>query len=187
MKRCTYYILSVLMLFVSCTDDYEFTSERCYLVFDNTSGRSTYLTQCMNSLSPGVFCRIWVSGNYFVFQTNQSSSTEEVSMTAVDMQRTIILGTYNGTGIIVGYGNLDSPATFYAYDTQCPNCYASTGLPRYSLTMNSNGTASCSKCSRVYDMNNRGIVISGDAGSKLMRYHANTTGALGVLSVINNY
>ena len=104
-------------------------------------------------------------------------------MDAPDQEVSIVLGVYNGTGIIVGYGNLNNPATFYAYDSQCPNCYHDSGLPRYSLTMNTDGTAECGSCHRKYDMNNGGIVSSGDGGDKMIRYRAGVAG--NVLNVNN--
>ncbi len=186
MKRISFCILSVLLLLTSCDNaEFEYSGYQCYFIFDNTASRSALLATAMNQLSPGIFCHISVSGNYFKFETNSSSQTETVAMTAIDQNRTIELGIYNNTGIIVGFGNLNNPATFYAYDYQCPNCYKSTYLPRYALTMDSSGKAKCSKCQREYDMNNDGIVSSGEAGDKLIRYRASTTGTFGVLSVVN--
>ena len=49
------------------------------------------------------------------------------------MHRTCALGIYNKTVIIVGYGNLSSPAVFYCYDSQCPNCYAETNMVNNKL------------------------------------------------------
>lgn len=186
MKRYTYYIIMLFALFTSCEDtEYEFSSYPAFFIFENTASRSPALASAMNSMSPGIFCRITTSGaNYFSFTSNQGLS-DIVAKTAVDQNRTVVLGVYNETGIIVGYGNLNSPATFYAYDSQCPNCYESTGLPRYSLTMNTDGTAECGSCSRKYDMNNGGLVIEGDKGDKLIRYRATTTGPQGVLQVSN--
>lgn len=187
MRRYTYYIMAVLTLFTACGDtEYEFNGNYpTFFIFENNASRSAALASAMNPMSPGIFCRITTSGeNYYSFTSNQGLS-DRVSKTAIDKSRTVILGVYNETGIMVGYGNLDSPATFYAYDSQCPNCYKSTNLPRYSLTMNTDGTAACGSCHRKYDMNNGGLVISGDKGDKLIRYHASTTGPQGVLQVSN--
>lgn len=187
MKKYTYYIIALLALFVSCDDaEFEFSSDSCYFIFDNSANRSPMLGTAMNSLSPGVFCHAAVSGRYFVFNTNTApGQTERVAFNAVDEHRTLILGAYNESGILVGYGNLNSPAIFYAYDNQCPNCYKESNLPRYGLTMDTTGKATCKSCKRVYDMNNGGIISSGDPGDKLIRYRCSTTGPTGVLSVIN--
>ncbi len=186
MKRYTYYIIAVLTLFTACGDtEYEFSKYPAFFIFENNAGRSQALASAMNPMSPGIFCRITTSGaNYYSFTSNQGLSDKAVK-TAIDQNRTVKLGVYNETGIIVGYGNLNSPATFYAYDSQCPNCYKNTSLPRYSLTMNTDGTADCGSCHRKYDMNNGGLVIDGDQGDKLIRYHATTTGPQGVLQVSN--
>ena len=106
-------------------------------------------------------------------------------MTTIDMQRTHILGIDNESGIFVGFGLLSDPAVFYAYDGQCPNCYASEGRPRYPLSLENHGKARCSQCKRTYDLNNGGIVTEGEGGKKLERYRASTTGPYGILSVNN--
>ena len=185
MKRYTYYIIVLLaaVLMSGCGEtDFEYSRYPCRFVFNNSANRSPALASAMNPLSPGVFCRITMKGNYFYFSNNQGLS-DEVPKTAPDQQVSIALGVYNETGIIVGYGNLNNPATFYAYDSQCPNCYGETVLPRYSLTMTSGGTAECPSCHRKYDMNNGGLVISDGGGDKLIRYHASANG--GVLNVNN--
>lgn len=187
MKRYTYYIIiALLTLLTSCGDtEYEYSGYPAYFIFENNAGRSAALASAMNAQSPGIFCRITTSGaDYFSFTSNQGLSDRQAK-TAIDENRTVKLGVYNETGVIVGFGNLDNPPTFYAYDSQCPNCYKNTNLPRFSLSMNTDGTAECGSCHRKYDMNNGGIVVSGDAGDKMIRYHASTTGPQGVLSVTN--
>ncbi len=186
MKRYTYYIIALLTLLTSCGDtEYEYSGNSAYFVFENTASRSAALASAMNNMSPGIFCRIKTSGaNHYSCETNQGLSDRPVK-NAIDEQRTVRLGVYNETGIIVGFGNLNNPPTFYAYDSQCPNCYKNTNMPRYSLTMNTDGTAECGSCHRKYDMNNGGIVVAGDGGDKMMRYHASTTGPEGVLVVTN--
>lgn len=185
MKRYTYYIIVLLttVLFSSCSDaENEYSNYPCRFVFDNSANRSPALASAMNVMSPGVFCRITMTGNLFNFSTNQGLE-DHVRQTAIDQQVSITLGRSNSTGIIVGYGILNSPATFYAYDSQCPNCYHEDGLLRYSLTMNTDGTAECGSCHRKYDMNNGGIISSGDGGNKMIRYRAGIAG--NVLSVNN--
>ena len=186
MKNLTYYIIALAALLASCTNaDFEYSGYSAYFVFENSAGRSPALASAMNPASPGIFCRVCVEGaNYFRFETNQGLS-DRVSQNEIDKLRTKNIGLYNATGVIVGFGNLNMPPTFYAYDSQCPNCYEETGLPRYSLTMNTDGTAECGTCHRKYDMNNGGLVVSGEHGDKLIRYHASTTGPQGILSVTN--
>ena len=179
--------LAVAFTASSCGDsEYEYSTESCYLVFDNSTHLDPTLQSAMNQLSPGVFCRITTStesgATYFCFESNHGASSKSRA-DAVDLRRSIILGAYNKSGIIVGYGNLGSPATLYAYDSQCPNCYAEHGTPSYKMSMTAAGHAVCASCKREYDMNNGGIVAKGDQGKKLMRYRAVSTGTLGVLTV----
>lgn len=100
------------------------------------------------------------------------------------MRRTRAIGLYNKTGIIVGYGNLSSPAILYAFDSQCPNCYAETNMLNNKLVFTSNGIVSCSRCKRQYNLNNNGLCINAE-GKKLIKYRATCTNPLGILSVNN--
>ena len=109
MKRYTYYILALLMSLASCGDtEYEYSNHRCYFIFENTGSRSPALASATNIMSPGIFCRVTTSGeNYYSFSTNQGL-TDRVARTEIDKQRTVELGVYNETGIMVGFGNLNN-------------------------------------------------------------------------------
>lgn len=184
MKRYTYYIIALLTLFTACGDvEYEFSNFPCNFVFNNTGNKSAALASAINPNSPGIFCRVRQSGNYFIFDNNQGLS-DRVVQDAIDQQATVVLGQYNETGIIIGYGNAGYPYVFYAYDRQCPNCYVqSNRLPRYALTVKGDGTAECGSCGRRYNLNNGGYIIDGDKGDKLIRYNAFVSGDL--VRVIN--
>ena len=88
-------------------------------------------------------------------------------------------------GLIVGFGNLDNPAIFYAYDAECPNCYNPSALPvrSYKLSVSSSGIATCANCKRSYNLNTGGNIVAGSAGNLLERYRATTTGPNGLLHV----
>lgn len=180
--------LASTFLLSSCGDsEYEYSSHRCYFVFDNSTHLDPTLSSALVQLSPGTFCRIYKKGdNYFYFDSNRGLSSRSAA-NAVDLKRTCVLGVYNESGIIVGYGVLDNPAVLYAYDAQCPNCYENTAMPRYTLTMNDAGKATCASCHRSYDMNNGGIISSGgsDGDRKLIRYRANYSEQTRVLTVNN--
>ena len=177
-------------LFVACGDvESEFSTAPCALYFDNqTQHKDATLAQAMTPLS-GIFVTITTTSKsgaqYFVFTNNQGHSSQVV-FDAKDKQRQqagqLILGL-NGA-IIVGYG-FSTSQTFYAYDRECPNCFDSNALPlrSYPLKVNSAGIASCSNCHRTYDLNNGGIIASGNGGKKMTRFHAATTGANGLLIV----
>ncbi|MCD8289798.1 MAG: hypothetical protein LUC26_07855 [Prevotella sp.] len=179
--------LTVAALLSSCSDALtEYSDYPCRVVVDNSLFLDATLASAMNSVTPGVFCMIQKTMNgsaeQFSFSSNQGLSSSQV-FTAKDQQMSLIFGMNNG--IIVGYGNIDYPAVFYAYDRECPNCFDPNAIPVRSkpLTMETNGHATCAVCGRVYDMNNRGYVISGDNGDPLTRYPASTTGPYGTLVV----
>lgn len=171
---------------VACVDTQnEFTSRHCYLVIDNATHQDATLASAMTPYS-GVFVTITLvnhgGAQYFRFQSNQQTSSESI-FNAIDQRRSQMLGMNDG--LIVGYGLLTDPPVFYGYDRECPNCYDDSRVPlrSYALQVGTNGMATCKNCQRQYDLNNGGIVVAGDAGQKLIRYRAATTGPFGVLSV----
>ncbi len=182
------FCLSLLGVLVcaSCGTNFEYSSYPCYVVVDNSVFLDATLASAMNNMAPGIFCMIrkqMANGaEQFAFSTNQGLTSTQI-FTAKEQQMNLTFGMNDG--IIIGYGNLDYPATFYAYDRECPNCFDSEAVPVRSkpLTMATDGHASCAVCGREYDMNNRGYVIAGDGGSPLTRYPASTTGPYGVLVV----
>lgn len=193
MKHSFFLIATALLALVALSacdkSDFEYCSEQCYFVFDNSEHLSSVLQGALNSASPGTFCRITTGtsngAKTFHFEDNHGN-TDDKYANAKDLRRSCVLGIYNASGIIVGYGNLNIPATLYAYDSQCPNCYYSTNTPSYRLILTSAGHAVCSSCKREYDMNNGGIVAKGDAGKGMLRYRrVSCTGPQGILSVQN--
>lgn len=176
----------------SCTNaEEEYSDEPCYFFFDNSVHQNSTLATAMDSESPGVYCLVRETresgATYFVFTNNHGLTSRSIA-NAVDLQRTRRLGRQNG--LIVGYSNADITApVFCAYDAQCPVCYTGTGLVDRVLTIDSRGMATCGNCKRVYNLNNGGMIQSGgqssDATNKLLRYHAETNGALGKLNVHN--
>lgn len=183
MKNITLSIITILTLFLSACADSEYSKYRCYLMINNNNIKDITLASAMNIASPGIFCRISMEGtSRFKFESNQGGAPTYGTMTAIDQNSKWTIGIYNG--IIVGYGNMDNK--FHAYDNQCKNCYESSGLTRYALTLNTNGTATCRSCHRVYDLNNDGNLISGDKGDGLIRYRTNNNPVpYGVLAVNN--
>lgn len=181
-------LLTPLLLFttVSCGDTQsEFTPQRCYFVFENSTHNDATLASAMTPYS-GIFTTVTHTmrggARYFVFTSNQGTSSEKI-FNSIDQKRTLKLGMNNG--LIVGYGNLSDPPIFYAFDRECPNCYDDSRVPirSFPLRTTSNGMAVCQTCQREYDMNNGGNIVKGDGGNKLTRYRASTTGPYGVLSV----
>ena len=168
----------------ACSDtDFEYASERCYFFFNNGVYLDATLQSALNPVSPGVFCNIYEGSEngrrYIYFASNQGLESKK-ELAGDDAKRTYTLGLYNKSGIIVGFGNLSSPAILYIYDNQCPNCYYETQTMSHRLRMDTRGFATCPTCKREYDLNNRGVTSN---GKKLLRYRGNTNGT--VLSVSN--
>lgn len=187
MNRVLYLIgLCCCLLLLSCGEtEYEYSNIPCRLVFNNSTRNNAVLASGMNAWSPGIFVRVQMVGanpQFYEFTSNQGQ-TEQTIVNAIDDRVAPILGMKNG--VIVGYGNLDNPAVFYAYDNQCPNCSDPTAaiMRDHSLTMTTDGHATCATCKRSYNMNNRGLIDIGDGGKPLIRYRATTTGPYGILSV----
>ena len=175
------------LTFSSCGDvQNEYTVRTAYFIFDNSVHQNIVLSSAMNVNAPGTFCKVKPymvsSARAYIFENNYGQSEPSVE-NAIDQRRTVILG-YNNS-LIVGFGNLDIPAVFYAYDGECPNCFDPQALPvhSYPLTMTSAGLAVCATCKREYNMNSGGNIVNGDGGKKMTRYHASCTGPLGTLAV----
>lgn len=175
------------LTFSSCGDvQNEYTVRTAYFIFDNSVHQNIVLSSAMNINAPGTFCKVKPymvsSARAYIFENNHGQSEPSVE-NAIDQRRMVILG-YNNS-LIVGFGNLDIPAIFYAYDGECPNCFDPQALPvhSYPLTMTSAGLAVCATCKREYNMNSGGNIVNGDGGKKMTRYHASCTGPLGTLAV----
>lgn len=183
-------LLFGLLLLLSCAAESEYTTYPCRFVFNtDMHSHSGALTSATQQLSPGVFCKVThvVKGgaSYYRFTTNQGL-TDDVPYTAIEERTTPQLGMNNA--IVLGYGNLSSPATFYGYDGECPNCFSPDRVPVVSrpLTLTTDGRAVCASCHREYDLNNGGNITKGatsSADKKLTRYHASCLGT--VVSVTN--
>ena len=193
MKGIIKYVVFMLLLsFSSCGDnfDYEYSNYHPYFTFNNRTHNDAILATAMNAFSPGVFCVIKsseTSGKYcFEFSNNQGlRSSAPVWFDSIDMRLESWKHVGMNNGLIVGYGNLDNPAVFFAYDLQCPNCFDMHDLPlrSYELTISNTGVATCNHCHRKYNLNTGGNIVSGASGKKLTRYRANSTGPFGVLGV----
>ncbi len=179
-------LLSCALLAACGNTESEYTRGTCYFIFDNAVHQDATLASAMNAAAPGIFCTITqtVKGGAesFVF-SNNAGQTSSKNLNAIDARRTLILGYNNG--LIVGFGTLNIPAVFYAFDRECPNCFNPNDIPIRSkpLSVSTSGLASCPVCHRQYDLNNDGFISSGEPGKRLTRYHATTTGPFGVLAV----
>jgi hypothetical protein len=173
-----------LLFTVACSgDDYTYSSYHSNLVINNATHNDVTLASAMNSMSPGVFCKITYNNSKkaYVFTNNQgqSSSTPLTASEIERLGRTSRVGLNNG--LIVGYGNLSTSKeggyVFYAFDAECPNCFDFNAIPlrSYPLTMTTAGIAECANCKRQYNMNTGGNCIN-NTGKGLTTYRAATSG-----------
>ena len=187
--RGTLLFLFLSLLLSSCGENQDqYSSVRCFVAINNQEHNDATLASAMNATSPGVFCLVRQAAkggaNYFYFKNNRGS--QSMSIFNAKDQRTALTFGYNN-GVIIGFGNLDYPPVFYAYDNQCPNCFDWLAMPRrnYPLTLSSSGIATCGNCHREYDMNTGGNIRKGSRGKRnhLTRYAASTSGPLGLLTI----
>ncbi len=183
--KAVVFALWSFLVFAGCNADGEYSTWPCRFDYDNFTHQDQTLATAMNIDSRGVFCKIWESGSYYAFQNNQNMETRQPK-SAEEAQRNYVLGVNNG--IIVGFQTFNTQpfGGFVAYDAQCPNCVRKTNNylnPKFPLSMNTNGIATCSKCGKKYDMNNGGLIQNGEEGDvNLEKYLASTTGPLGYLT-----
>ena len=191
MMRKIIFSISTLILtlltatFASCGEaEFEYSSAPCYLIIDNSLHHDATLASALTRYS-NTFVTITIKtksgARYFSFTNNVGKHTESI-FNAYDERRSLLLG-YNG-GLIVGFGN-SVDGILYAYDRECPNCFAPNMLPLKSrpLSVSENGIAKCGYCKRQYDLNNRGIISQGDKGKKMTRYNCHATDPYGILTV----
>lgn len=187
MRHVGYFCGLLLCGMLAACDDaeFEYSNYHCNLTIDNAIHKDATLASAMDGNAPGTFCVIGSKteggAKYFTFRNNQGATTQSI-FKAVDerLQSHLHLGL-NGR-VIVGYGNMDFPAPFYAYDGECPNCFDPDALPMrsYPLTMSTTGLATCPACKRQYNLNLGGILVNG-SGNGLTQYRAATTGPTGRL------
>ena len=190
MKKVFPSIIVLLVLLLSSCGDNEYEDSHVFFTFHNDTHQNPVLASAMNPMSPGVYCTIryaFVSGRHsFSFENNQGMRTDSpVWFDGIDQRLESWRHVGKNNGLVVGYGNLDNPAPFYAYDLQCPNCFEPNALPLRSceLKISSDGVATCNRCRRKYNLNTGGNIVAGEGGRKLTRYHGVTTGPYGVLAV----
>ena len=189
----SFFILhSSFFIFTSCNGESEYNNQPCYILDHNAYYLDQTLAEAMNPYARGIFCLISESQEgsniYLNFQNSNGGSSRQRE-TALETKAHFVLGMNNG--IIVGFQSLnDSPnGGFTAYDQQCPNCvrkHNSAYNPKYRLTMDSDGIATCTVCGKRYNMNFRGVILNPEEGDiDLKPYIATTTGPYGDLFVHN--
>lgn len=175
-------LLLTTVALTGCTgdvDDY-YSHEAAFLRFTPVTGVAPLYT-ALNST--GMFCTIRLGGSHFYF-TGSDGNTQNYPMTA-------IVDSYGSpvciSGFVVGISSIPdinmqtSPA---AYDLVCPTCYEESLIQR-TLTFSDSEALKCTRCGRVYDLSNGGIIKEGDEGTSLYRYHIMYSSASNMLYIYN--
>ena len=154
------------MLVGCAADDVESVYARRYAYFEYNKATSVQpLNSALNG--PGHYCCIYLQGNNLMFTSLTNSYPDPVTAQAL-YQRFVSVD-----GFIVGLSNvtdmISGVTPVLCFDRVCRNCYEQSSITR-PVSLQENGRAHCSRCNRTYDLNNLGIVVDGEKGSKLYRY-----------------
>ena len=178
MKRL-FYLLTLPILLAACTTNIvgEYSSHQAYYVIDFQYGHTTsYLSGALNSVNS--FCMISVSSNSsgspYTATMYGATTQEEVVSEGVLTGPMRKLGLNNG--LIVGRSSFQN-GELYVFDRQCPNCFnAYHYANNYAVNFKDANNVECANCHRTYGLLNGGVVVAGDSGEKLFRYHATYVG-----------
>lgn len=170
------------MLTTACSDDTDtlYANLRAFLRYNKVATTPQLFTAVNN---PGMFCTVsFPNGRYVFTDADGRSTTYQPVAGDVSYGRPECVA-----GFIIGrpaIPDMSGTMSVTAYDLVCRNCYSDDAIQR-SLSFASPTTMSCPRCHRTYDLNNGGIVISGEAGSSLYRYRV-TYSEAGNTIVIQN-
>ncbi len=165
-------ILSLSLMLSACQKaDTLFTSLPARFTMENIYQAPVLYTAC-NSM--GQFCTVTDQGSSFVFSDTHNSSI--VNHTAM----TDYTGFYLGlSGFIVGLPSIpeigQDVSRVVCFDLACSNCYHDFSVTK-RLVLQDGGYAYCSSCRRTYNLNNLGIISSGEGGKALFRYRVSLLG-----------
>ncbi len=165
-RICLLTLITLLGL-TACTDDAntEYARIPAFLRVQPVSTVQP-LNAALNS--PGVFCKVTFSTNYYHFENNhgQSAQTNRTALDVYGKPQCL-------NGFIIGIPNvpdLSGVMQPVAFDLACPTCFSEMLIQR-SLTINARGEAHCSRCSTTYDLNNMGFPKDGPGNYVMLRYH----------------
>lgn len=172
--------LCCMLSFVGCQKtDYTFCNLPAKFLFDNTIQAPALHTAC-NSM--GEFCTITSDGKQFIFK-GSAKEPSYVPITAIASYSGYHLGV---DGLIVGLPNIPelgkTESQVVCFDWACSNCYEDYTITK-KLTLHTDGTATCPRCKRTYNLNNIGFISDGEPGRALFRYRVSY---VGYTLVVNN-
>ena len=168
MIRKAIIVLAAVLMICSCSSDDVYTTYSRYKA-GFTYDRVMTTTPLKNALTgPGEFCTITLTTQKkLVFQSLTLSQSVDVTASAVYQRFTCLCG------FIVGMANTPEMNADWlgvvCFDLACSNCHLE-GF-NHNLTMQEGGFAYCTRCKRKYNLNGQGLVVDGEAGRPLERYH----------------
>lgn len=168
------------LLMSACTGDIvgEYCTYQSYYVMDFQYGYTTSpLYAALTSTNTFAFfsCAPY-DGGYKLYSQGYGTDTHTDDISLEILTRpTRVLGLNNG--LIVGRSSFQNNE-LYVFDRQCPNCYKNYGRTNYMLVFSDAQNVICNTCQRKYGLLNGGVVVAGDNGEKLFRYHATMDGQL---------
>lgn len=172
------------VLFQACGPVYDtYCNIRARFIVPNVLSVSPTLYRSCTSL--GEFCTITNPvGDALRIHFKSIGTSDAYNMTALQ-DRTVVLGL---GGFIVGLPSIadhfDEEPKVVCFDLTCPYCYEEyniSHLMQYARL----GFVDCTSCGRSYDLNNSGIVSSGEAGRPLFRYRVSFYPSTNSLSIDN--
>lgn len=173
MRPFSFLLAAFLILLGSCADDVQslYSRYKASFVFYQLA-TAPPLNGAIGGY--GEYCDIRYDSQRYYFTSLNASYT--YNRDAVDLRNaTVSLSN----GYIVGRSTLTEMNSdvqpYVCYDRICPNCYSESSINK-ALSLKDGGFAECSRCKRVYDLNNFGIISSDTTGVKLERYHVSALG-----------
>ncbi len=164
----------LVALFVVLSAVVSFSCSEAESLFDNYPVRlvvsNTNTNEVLNAALSGMgeFCTIVGRGSQIEYKNLKT--TTMVNLTAYDRYGSFNLGRSNG--FVVGHTSMISsrfPDQVVCYDIVCRTCYNDLSVAR-NVQLLSGGRAQCPGCQRIYDLNELGMVTSGEPGRSLYRY-----------------
>lgn len=179
MALCAGLIVSLWSL-SSCGAEDKYTDEPAFFRFSPVTAVAP-LQSALNN--PGIWCRVTYNGTYFYFTSSEGISAQYPysALTTSYAQPQSVAGFVVGTPSVP---DLQGQLVPVAYDLACPTCYELNSVQR-SLTFDTNERMSCSRCGRVYDLANDGIIVEGEAGEKMLRYRITYSSTQDVVVIQN--
>ncbi len=178
------FLFSAGVMFQACGPVYDmYCNIRAHFVISNVISVSPTLSRSCTSV--GEVCTITNPvGDALRIHFKSIGTSDAYNKTAL-LDRTIILGL---GGLIVGLPSiaeqLEQEPKVVCFDLTCPYCYEEYNIS-HLLQYKRIGYVDCTSCGRSYDLNNSGIVSSGEAGRPLFRYRVSFYPSTNSLSIDN--